>query len=295
MAEDSGIALVTDSTASISPEDRERLGVEVVNLYVILNGEQQPENEIADYGQFYREVIESPTLTTTSQPSIGDFMEVYEPLLAQGKDIVSIHLSAAISGTFEAARQAAEQLESEGKGGERITVVDSKITAGGLAFAMLTASNAVADGASTEETVNRVMAARDEMENWIMVDTLDYLKKGGRIGNAQAWIGSTLKIKPIITLAETVEPVEKVRTQKRAMQRLRDIASEKASEETEYVWTAQHIQAPELAAGLADHCREVFGSEGVFLDEMSTVLGCHAGPGLVALGVVPAELVGSGR
>jgi len=295
MPDDSGIALVTDSTASITPADRERLGVEVVNLYVVLNGEQQPENEIPDYGQFYRDVIESPTLTTTSQPSIGDFMEVYEPLLEQGKDIVSIHLSAAISGTCEAARQAAEQLEKEGKGGERITVVDSKITAGGLAFAMLTASNAVADGASVEQTVARVMAAREEMENWIAVDTLDYLKKGGRIGGAQALIGSALRVKPIITLRETVVPVEKVRTRAKAMWRLRDIASERAASGTEYVWTAQHIQAPERAAELADHCREVFGNEGVFLDEMSTVLGCHAGPGLVALGVVPAELVGTGR
>jgi len=295
MSKDSGIALVTDSTASITPADRERLGVEVVNLYVILNGKEQPENEIPDYGEFYREVIESPTPTTTSQPSVGDFMEVYEPLLEQGKEIVSVHLSAAISGTCESARQAAEQLEAEGKGGERITVVDSKISAGGLAFAVLVASNAIADGANVTETVDRVMAAREGMENWIAVDTLDYLKKGGRIGGAEAWIGSALKVKPIITLKETVEPIEKVRTRAKAMWRLRDIASEKAASGIEYVWTAQHIQAPERAAELADHCREVFGNEGVFLDEMSTVLGCHAGPGLVALGVVPAELVGTGR
>jgi DegV family protein with EDD domain len=285
-------ALVTDSTASLTAEDRERLDISVVNLYVILNGRQRPENEITDYGAFYKAVIESPDLTTTSQPSVGDFMAVYEPLLEQGKQVISIHISAAISGTCEAARQAASQLAEEGKGGERIRVVDSRTTAGGLALSVLAAANAVHEGASAEEAALRAEAARENLGTWIMVDTLDYLRKGGRIGGAQAWIGSALKIKPIITLEETVKPVEKVRTQAKAIQRLKDMASEVART-GETTWTAQHIQAPELAGDLAAHCREVFQCEGAFLDEMSTVLGCHAGPGLVALGTMPTELVGS--
>jgi DegV family protein with EDD domain len=259
---------------------------------VILNGRQRPESEITDYRAFYKAVIESPELTTTSQPSVGDFMAVYEPLLEQGKEIVSIHISASISGTCEAARQAATQLAEEGKGGERIRVVDSRTTAGGLALTVLAAANAVNDGASAEEAARRAEAARENLGTWIMVDTLEYLRKGGRIGSAQAWIGSALKIKPIITLEETVKPVEKVRTQAKAIQRLKDMATEVARS-GETTWTAQHIQAPELAGDLAAHCREVFQCEGAFLDEMSTVLGCHAGPGLVALGTMPTELVGS--
>ena len=293
MPDDPSIALVTDSTASLTPEDRERLQIETVSLYVILNGEQRPETEITDYASFYKAVLDSPQLTTTSQPSIGDFIEVYEPLLAAGKEVVSLHISSGISGTFEAARQAAEHLESEGKGGERITVVDSRTTAGGLALTSLAAANAINGGDSVEETVRRTEAARDGLETWIMVDTLDYLKKGGRIGGAQALIGGALKIKPIITLEETVKPVEKVRTQGRAVQRLKDIAVEVAGRGEEVTWTAQHIQAPDLAYELAEHCREVFQCEGAFLDEMSTVLGCHAGPGLLALGIIPTKLVGS--
>lgn len=293
MPEEPSIALVTDSTASLTPEDRERLQIETVNLYVILNGEQRPENEITDYASFYKAVLDSPQLTTTSQPSIGDFISVYEPLLEQGKEIVSLHISSGISGTFEAARQAAEHLASEGKGGEKITVVDSRTTAGGLALTSLAAANAINDGASVDEVVRRTEGARDELQTWIMVDTLDYLKKGGRIGGAQAFIGGALKIKPIITLEETVKPVEKVRTQGRAVQRIKDIAVEVAGRGEEVTWTVQHIQAPELAADLAAHCREVFQCEGAFLDEMSTVLGCHAGPGLLALGVMPTSLVGS--
>lgn len=265
----------------------------MVNLYVILNGEQRPENEIDDYAAFYKAVLESPQLTTTSQPSIGDFMEVYGPLLDAGKEVISLHLSGAISGTCEAARQAAAQLEAEGRGGERVTVVDSRTTAGGLALVSLGAANAIAAGKSVDECVAQIEASRDGLETLIMVETLEYLRKGGRIGGAQAWIGGALKIKPLITLEETVSPVEKVRTSGRAMQRLKDFASEKAASGEEITWTAQHIQAPELAAELAAHCREVFQCEGAFLDEMSTVLGCHAGPGLVAIGTVPTAVVGS--
>ena len=289
------IGLVTDSTASLTEADKQRLGAEVVSLYTVVDGRQQREDEIEDLGQFYREVIESPTPSKTSQPSIGDFIDVYSPLLEQGKEVVSVHISAAISGTLETARQAAEQLEAEGKGGERIHTVDPGATAGALAFAVLAASNALREGLGVQGAVERAEAVAETQQNWIMVETLDYLQKGGRIGGAEAWIGGALKIKPIITLDETVYPVEKVRTLGKAIQRIKDIASEKASDGTEYVWTAQHIQAPERMEELAEHCREVFGTEGVFMDEMSTILGIHGGPGLLALGIAPAEHVGTGR
>ncbi len=291
----SEIGLVTDSTASLTAEDRKRLDVEVINLYTIVDENQQREDEIEDLGQFYREVIESPTPSKTSQPSIGDFIEVYGPLLDQGKEIISVHLSAAISGTFEAARQAADQLEAEGRGGERIHLVDSRATAGALALTVLATSNALREGLGVQGAIERAEAIAETQQNWILVETLDYLQKGGRIGGAQAWIGGALKIKPIITLDETVYPVERVRTMSKGIQRIKDIATEKAAEGTEYVWLAQHIQAPERMEELADHCREVFGTEGIFMNEMSTILGIHGGPGLLALGIAPAEHVGTGR
>ncbi|MBK8294481.1 MAG: DegV family protein [Solirubrobacterales bacterium] len=185
MSDDPAIALVTDSTASLTAEDRERLQIEIVNLYVIMNGDQRPENEITDYTEFYKAVLDSPQLTTTSQPSIGDFMEVYEPLLEAGKEIVSLHISSGISGTVEAARQAAEH-RVEGRGGERITVVDSRTTAGGLALTALASANAINAGKSVAETVEQTLAAREAVQTWIMIDTLEYLHKGGRIGSAEA-------------------------------------------------------------------------------------------------------------
>lgn len=260
----------------------------VVQLYIILDGEQRREDEITDLPAFYKAVLDSPQLTTTSQPSIGDFMAAYEPLLAEGRDIVSVHLSGGVSGTVEAARQAAKALE--GKGGERIHVVDSRTTAGSLAMLCLAASNEIARGSSADQVVARVEAAREETHNWVLLDTLDFLQKGGRIGNAQAWIGSALKIKPIIAMEETVRPVEKVRTWSRGVDRIKVIADGQAAK-CEMTWVAQHIQKPDRVEDLAAHCRKTFGNDGSFISELSAVLGCYAGPGLIALGVVPTALV----
>jgi len=262
----------------------------VVQLYIILNGEQRREDEITDLPAFYQAVLDSPQLTTTSQPSIGDFMAAYEPLLADGRDIVSVHLSSGVSGTADAARQAAKVLEDDGKGGERIHVVDSRTTAGAQAMLCLAASNEIARGSSAEDVVARVEAARAEMHNWVLLDTLEFLKKGGRIGGAQAWLGSALRIKPIIAFEETVKPVEKVRTWNRGLQRIKEIAGEQAAKE-EMTWVAQQIQGQERVDDLAAHCRKVFGNDGSFISELSPVLGCYAGPGLLALGTVPARLV----
>lgn len=293
MSPDPAIALVTDSTASLTAEDRERLDVEVANLYIVLDGEQRREDLITDIPAFYRAVLDSPRQTTTSQPSVGDFTELYLPLLDQGREIVSIHLSGGISGTCDSARQAARALAEAGKGGERIHVVDSRTTSGALAFCVLAAANAIREGSPVGEVISRTERAREKIDTLIMVDTLEFLRKGGRIGGAQAWIGSALKVKPLLKLEETVVPAEKVRTTSRAMERLREFARRKAASGEEITWTVQHIQAPELAAELAACCREAFQCEGAFLDEMSLVLGVHAGPGVVAIGTVPTELAGS--
>lgn len=293
MSADPAIALVTDSTAALSDEDRERLDVHVVNLYVVLDGEQQRDDQITDLSAFYQAVLDSPRQTTTSQPSIGDFVDCYRPLLEQGREIVSVHISGGLSGTVEAARQAAQSLTDEGLDGERIRVVDSRITAGGLSFCVLAACNEIRNGGTVDDVVARVERTREAVDSLVMVDTLEYLKKGGRIGGAQAFIGGALRIEPLLRLDETLEPVEKVRTTSRAMEKLREFARRQAATGEEITWTVQHIQAPELAADLAAWCREAFQCEGAFLDEMSPIIGIHGGPGLVAIGVVPTELVGS--
>ena len=228
---------------------------------------------------------------TTSQPSVGDFISVYEPLLEEGREIVSVHISAGISGTFEAANQARERLESEGKGGERIHVVDSATAAGGTGLVLVAAANAVRDGAGGAGAAEAARACRQTLKLWFAVDTLEYLRRGGRIGAAGAWLGTTLKIKPILTFAEEVEPVERVRTRGRSIERLISYARQRHEDGAD-AWVVQHIQDLDAAHNLMDACREIFGCEPVFHSEIGPVLGAHAGPGLVGVGAVTRESLG---
>ena len=125
---------------------------------------------------------------------------------------------------------------------------------------------------------------------WFAIDTLEYLRRGGRIGGARAWIGSALKIKPILTLEEEITPVERVRTRARSIERLRDYARQRHEQGFDG-WVVQHIQDEETAAALIDDGREIFGCEPVFVSEIGAVLGAHVGPGLLGVGSVPTELV----
>ena len=227
---------------------------------------------------------------TTSQPSIGDFTAVYEPLLDEGREIVSIHISSGISGTFEAANQARERLVAEGKGGERIQLFDSRSACGGMGLPVVAAAAAAASGADAAGALARAKQAREELKMWFAIDTLEYLRRGGRIGGARAWIGSALKIKPILTLEEEITPVERVRTRARSIERLRDYARQRHESGLD-AWVVQHIQDSETAAALADDCREIFGCEPAFISEIGPVIGAHVGPGLLGVGSVSKDVL----
>jgi DegV family protein with EDD domain len=283
-------AVVCDSTAYLPAELLAERGIETISLYVSVDGHQERETEIEDYAGFFQRLRASEKGATTSQPSIGDFISVYEPLLAAGREIVSIHISAGISGTFEAANQARERLVEEGKGGERIRVVDSRSAAGGMGLCALGASTAAATGADADATVAQAEETRQALKMWFAIDTLEYLRRGGRIGGARAWIGSALKIKPILTLEEEITPVERVRTRSRSLERLRDYARQR-KESGAYGWVVQHIQDQETADSLIEDCYEIFNCDPVFTSEIGAVLGAHVGPGLLGVGSVPTELV----
>jgi DegV family protein with EDD domain len=285
-------AVVCDTTGYLPLELIAELGIEEVSLYVSIDGEQTPESEISDYAEFYERLRASETGATTSQPSIGDFTAVYEPLLDAGREVVSVHLSAGISGTVEAAGQARERLISEGKGGERIHVYDSRSAAGGMGLVVVAAARAAAAGKDAASVLAKTQAARDGLKIWFAVDTLEYLRRGGRIGGAAAWIGSALKIKPILTFEEEITPVERVRTRARAVERLRDYARQRHEVGAD-AWVVQHIQDPESAAALAAEGREIFGQEPVFVSEVGAVLGAHAGPGMLGIGSVPISTLES--
>jgi DegV family protein with EDD domain len=278
-------AVVADTTSYLPPELLAKHDVHLVSLYVGIEGEQDKESDLTDLHAFYERLRSSDQTVTTSQPSVGDFIAVYEPLLAEGKEIVSIHLSSGISGTYESAMQARERLTADGKGGEKIVVCDSQTGAGGMGLMVLAAAQSAENGESAAQARDRAEAARKELKIWFAVDTLDYLRRGGRIGAARAWIGTTLKIKPILTLEEEITPVERVRTRGRAFERLVGYARQRHEAGAD-AWVVQHVQDPENAQRLVEACRPIFGKDPVFTSEVGPVIGAHVGPGLLGVGGV---------
>jgi len=287
---DSQPAVVTDSTSYLPDEIIAELGIERVSLYVTLDGEQLAETQIgpAEYDDFYERLRRSEQGATTSQPSVGDFRAVYEPLLEAGREVVSIHIAGSISGTVESAKQARQQLLDEGKGGERISVWDSRTGCGGQGLLVMAAARAAAAGSGVAEVTERLEQARGALKAWFAVDTLEYLRRGGRIGAAQALLGSALQIKPILTLEEEITPVERVRTRRRAFERMVEFAHERKEAGAD-AWVVQHIHDAATARKLVAECRQVFGSDPVFVSEIGPVIGAHIGPGLLGFGGMPSE------
>ncbi len=282
------VAIVTDTTHYLSPAVAAGLDVHEVSLYVNWPDVSERESEMDGFDAFYERLRAMKDIPTTSQPSIGDFLEVYEPLVQAGRPIVSLHLSGQISGTVEAARQAAEQL---GAGGNRvIEVVDSLSAAGGMALQLLAAVAAARSGAETRDVVARIERARETSKVWFAVDTLDFLQRGGRIGKAQGLLGSALRIKPILTIEGEIAPIEKVRTASRAFDRMVEYLRSRHEDGADG-WMIQHIRSPDQAARLADAGREIFGTEPVDVSEIGPVMGAHAGPGLLAVGGCPRSLL----
>ena len=290
MSAEHDTTIVCDTTAYLPDEMIAANGIERISLYVALGGEQRREIDVGDYASFFDRLRSSDKGATTSQPSIGDFVEIYGPLLEAGREIVSIHLSAAISGTYEAALLARRQLIDEDAGGERVHVVDSRTGCGGMAMLALTAAAAARAGLEPGAIVERANRTREELRMWFAIDTLEYLRRGGRIGAARAWLGSALQIKPILTLEEEITPIERVRTRRRVFERLVRYAEELRAEGRD-TWVVQHIQDPENAQRLVERCREVMGSDPLFVSEIGPVIGAHTGPGLLGVGGVPSELL----
>jgi DegV family protein with EDD domain len=287
------VAVVTDSTHYMPREVAERHGFHTVSLYVRWGDPPRDdrEAELPDFDGFYDHLRSARELPTTSQPSVGDFLAVYEPLLERGEDILSVHISGGISGTVRSAEQARDQLSERGIDPDRIVIVDSASVCAGLGLLAVAAANAAADGAGVAEAAARARAVREKLNILFAVDTLEFLRRGGRIGGAQAWIGSTLKIKPILAIESEVVPVERVRTWGRAFERMVDHL-ESLREDGNDRFFVQHIQAADQAEKLARRGEAIYGRPPEFVSEMGPVIGTHAGPGLIGVTALPDALLG---
>jgi len=282
------VAIVTDSTTYVPAELLERHGVARVSLYVGWGGELLAEDRYEDLDAFYARLRDSPQLPSTSQPSVGDFLTVYRPLAEAGRDVVSVHIAEGLSGTCQSAREAARIMAEEGQPGT-IHVHDAQTGAGGLGCLVLRAAELAERGLGAEEIVAELRRTRETLDIWFCLDTLEYLRRGGRIGAAQAMVGTALRIKPILTFGVEIAPVGRVRTHTRAIERmvdyLRELRERGASD-----WIVQHAQSPEDAEHLVQAGRELFGSEPTFCTEVGPVLGAHLGAGVLVGGMTRAEV-----
>ncbi len=283
------VAIATDSTHYLPTALADERGVHQVSLYVGWQGNPQRELEMDSFDAFYERLADDAELPSTSQPSIGDFLAVWEPLIDAGNDVVSIHLAGGISGTCEAARQAHGMLVERGLG-ERVVVIDGETACGGMGLLILAACAAARTGADRDAVVAHVREARKALRIWFCLDTLEYLRRGGRVGKAQAWLGGTLRIKPILSLEFEIVPVERVRTAGRAFERMVRYAQE-LNDAGSDGWVVQHIHAPEQAQRLIERCREIFDSEPIFTSEVGPVIGTYTGPGLIGVGGIPRALL----
>jgi DegV family protein with EDD domain len=286
-----GVAIVTDTTQYLPAEIIGRHGIHLVSLYVNWQGRTDRESDLGDYDGFYDHMRTAATLPTTSQPSVGDFLGVWRPLLDAGDDVLSIHLSGGISGTVGAAEQARDALVEEGVAAERIVVLDSDTGCAGHGLMAIAAANAVKGGADLPGAASAARELRGRLKILFAVDTLEYLRRGGRIGAAQAWLGSALKIKPILTIDREILPIERVRTAGRAFQRMVDHLTERKESGADR-FMVQHIQAHDVAEKLVERGREIYGREPEFVSEIGPVIGAHVGPGLFGVTGLPSSILG---
>ncbi len=278
--------VVTDSTAYLPEGFAERHHIRVVPLHVAVDGRSRLDG--LDFGPAeLASALGEHRRVTTSRPTPGELAEVYRSVLDGGAtSVVSVHLSRELSGTWEAARLAAEEVDPT-----RIRVVDSRATGMGLGFAVLSACASAAAGGSAEDVEAAAASVAKRLRAYFCVETLEHLRRGGRITNAAALVGTALAVKPVLHVEDgRIVPLEKVRTMSRAIGRLVDLAVLAAGHGPVGL-AVHHLAAPERAAELATRLDErVPGSSGCLISEVGAVIGAHTGPGVLGVVVLPGDI-----
>ncbi|MDR7251110.1 DegV family protein with EDD domain [Nocardioides sp. BE266] len=280
------VVVVTDSTASLPAEVAQARGIRVVPLQVVIGAKVLDEGPDGATPDVVAQALRDFVPVSTSRPAPALFADLYRSLEADGVDeIVSVHLSGEMSGTFESAQLAALEVELP------VHVVDSGQVGIATGYAALTALDALEAGGSGQEAAEAALARGQAASSLFYVDTLEYLRRGGRIGAAAAIFGSALAVKPLLEIKDgKVVPRERVRTASRALARLADLAVEIAGEQQVDVCVshlANAERAEELAATLAERLAPGLDGREVMCGELGAVLGAHVGPGMVAVCVSP--------
>jgi DegV family protein with EDD domain len=281
------IVLVTDSTADIPADIREKLGIEMVPLSVHFGDESYLDNVTLHPAGFYEKLKASHELPKTSMPSPGDYYEVFKRHVGEGRQVISIHLSSVLSGTYQSAVLAQSMLEGEGD----VTVIDSRSASYGYGLLVVEAAEMARAGASKEEILARVEELRRRTGLYFLVETLEYLHKGGRIGRASALFGTLLNIKPILTIDNEgyVSALDKARGQKRAYARIVELLEADFANVPVDMAAVMTPGRTEMAEELIAILKERFQIRRYTQSEIGPVIGTHAGPGTVGIFFTPSR------
>ena len=276
------VRILTDSTSDLPPALAEQLGITIVPANVIIDDVSYRDGIDIDSDEFYRHLISDSRPPTTSQPSVGTFQSAYQELLDQGDEIVSIHVSGKLSGTVNSAEQAKATLGDS----VPIEIIDSQGASILLALVAVAAAEMAQQSGSYQEVAAQVRRDLPLTSTVFALDTLEYLQKGGRIGKAQAFMGSLLSVKPILTLLDgEVHPLERPRNHQRAMRRLVELTRERAPvTRLGIIYSTEEQWAVELRDTLSDLVPE----DRVITARFGPALGTYAGPGAVGVAVTSA-------
>lgn len=280
--------IVTDSTADIPADLVKKYDIRIVPLRLMFGSDTYLDGVEITASEFYKRLVESPQLPTTSQPSPADFVEVYESILKEYPDcsILSMHLSSGMSGTYQSALLATSLIE----GDPDITVWDSKSASYGFGLFVVHAGGLAAEGLAVDEIISSTEELRNKRRLYFLVDTLEYLQKGGRIGKASAVLGTLLNIKPILSIDDEgiIYPVEKVRGRKKATARMIELFQNDLAGVTNINVAVGHTADPASVDDFLAQLSTVFTVKETVLSDIGAVIGTHVGPGTIAAYIWPA-------
>ncbi len=278
------VAIVTDSTADLPSQLVKTRGITVVPLTLNFEGRSLLDGVEIRPSEFYRKLPNATTHPTTSQPSPGRFAEAYADLLNDHSEVVSIHISEKLSGTYASAVQGAEMVDAS-----RVHVIDSHLVSMSLGLLTLAATEMVTQGDDASAIARRVTDMREQVQTYFSVATLEFLRRGGRIGRASAMLGSVLQVKPVLCIRDgLVTPLERVRTFDRALSRVVELTREVDRGKGLCVIVG-HADAESDAERVARELEPV--TETLMIQPLGPVVGAHAGPGVVGVGCYPADLL----
>jgi len=276
------VKIVTDSTSDLTPEIASELGITVVPLFVHFGTSAYRDGIDLTTEDFYQKLAVSKTLPTTAVPTPGNFAEAYDELAEETDEILAITISSRLSGTYEVALKAREMMKSK----SRVEVIDSLSAIAGLGLIVIAAAKAARAGANLDEVIDVTRSSMRRVDFRMAFDTLEYLRRGGRIGTARAFLGSMLKVNPILTIRDgSTEGVTRLRSRAMAIDYLYDFATGFPRIEEMAI---EDASTPDEAEMLAKRLGFRFPRERIYRMKVSPVIGTHVGPRVLGVGVLPA-------